>query len=110
MSISGDLAPLGVEIDESVMEANLTAEVLADAVYLAMKEAHNASLELSRTQLSKFYKDMGVPMPGQGGGIPGMGGMGGMGGMPGVAPPAPAAPAPPPMDFDPAGIGPRFAD
>ena len=71
---------------------------MADAVFLAMREAHNASLELSRTgvsvsalgvfrvaqgsesevwapyatcartELAKFYKEMGVPMPGAGGG------------------------------------------
>ncbi|CAE7251148.1 unnamed protein product [Symbiodinium sp. CCMP2592] len=73
--VSGDLAPLGVEIDEDLMEEGLPAKVLADAVFVAMKEAHNTTLELSRTELSKFYKDVGMPLPGAAGaaagGMPG---------------------------------------
>ena len=123
VTLSGDLAPLGVEIDEGLMEEGwrvwfvmvrwiwgglkklfwclllgMSSKVMADAVFLAMREAHNASLELSRTgvsvralsafrvaqgsesevwapyatcartELAKFYKEMGVPMPGAGGG------------------------------------------
>ena len=103
ITLSGDLAPLGVEIDEGLMEEGMSSKVMADAVFLAMREAHNASLELSRTELAKFYKEMGVPMPGAGGGLPGMPSGGGL-------PSQPAAPAPPPMEFDPAGLGPKIVD
>ena len=86
-----------VEIDDGLVEEEgMTSKIVADAVYLAMKEAHNASLELSRTELQKFYSEMGVPVPGKGG-MPGM-------------PSVPSAPAPPPMEFDPAGLGAKIVD
>ena len=86
-----------VEIDESVMTEGLPAQVVSDAVLLAMREAHNASLELTRSSLAEFYSGMGVPMPGQAGGPAGM-----------PAAPAPAAAQQKPkeeMGFDPAGLG-----
>mmetsp|Transcript_36299 Transcript_36299/g.64398 ORF Transcript_36299/g.64398 Transcript_36299/m.64398 type:complete len:183 (-) Transcript_36299:28-576(-) len=101
VTVSGDLAPLGVEIDEGLMTEGLPAKVLSDAVFMAMKEAHNSTLELSRTELGKFYKDMGVPLPGAG--------AAGMPGQPAM-PASPAPPPPPPMEFDPAGLGTKLVD
>eukprot|EP00931_Biecheleriopsis_adriatica_P045501 TRINITY_DN26062_c0_g1_i1.p1 TRINITY_DN26062_c0_g1~~TRINITY_DN26062_c0_g1_i1.p1 ORF type:complete len:215 (-),score=54.21 TRINITY_DN26062_c0_g1_i1:78-722(-) len=101
VQISGDLAPLAVEIDEGLMTEGLPAQVLADGVLVAMREAHNKSTELTRSELANFYKEMGMPAPGTGG-------AGGLPGMPGAGAAAPAVPAPPPppsLDFDPAGIG-----
>jgi len=93
VTITGDLAPKSVEIDESVMSEGLTAQVLADAVFMAMKEAHAGSMKISQSKLSEFYGDMGMPMPGQQ-----------------AAAPAPAPPLVKPkpkeeLGFDPAGIG-----
>eukprot|EP00441_Pelagodinium_beii_P047642 CAMPEP_0197624858 /NCGR_PEP_ID=MMETSP1338-20131121/4377_1 /TAXON_ID=43686 ORGANISM="Pelagodinium beii, Strain RCC1491" /NCGR_SAMPLE_ID=MMETSP1338 /ASSEMBLY_ACC=CAM_ASM_000754 /LENGTH=143 /DNA_ID=CAMNT_0043195103 /DNA_START=149 /DNA_END=580 /DNA_ORIENTATION=- len=101
VTITGDLQPAAVEIDESVMTDGLPAKLVSDAVLMAMQEAHTASSELSRKKIAELYADMGVPMP--------QGGAGGLPGMPGAtAPAAPAPPPPPPsppMDFDPAGLG-----
>eukprot|EP00930_Biecheleria_cincta_P089878 TRINITY_DN79212_c0_g1_i1.p1 TRINITY_DN79212_c0_g1~~TRINITY_DN79212_c0_g1_i1.p1 ORF type:complete len:212 (-),score=45.06 TRINITY_DN79212_c0_g1_i1:52-687(-) len=97
VTLSGDLAPLGIVIDESLVKEGLPAQVIADGVLVAMKEAHNASVELSKTELANFYKGMGMPMP-----------SGGSGGLPGM--PQASAPSPPPipaesLNFDPAGLG-----
>eukprot|EP00438_Fugacium_kawagutii_P012849 Skav225687 [mRNA] locus=scaffold2526:11715:34020:- [translate_table: standard] len=157
VTLSGDLAPLGVEIDESLMEegrqprscaagwealhvteavpqimattmgptarkvqfsepSSLSAKVMADAVFLAMREAHNASLELSRTAVDNGWtgaretrcgatEDRTVKVL-QGNGCASMPGMPSGGGFPSP----PKAPAPPPMEFDPAGLGPRIVD
>eukprot|EP00933_Yihiella_yeosuensis_P048683 TRINITY_DN4499_c0_g3_i1.p1 TRINITY_DN4499_c0_g3~~TRINITY_DN4499_c0_g3_i1.p1 ORF type:complete len:226 (+),score=47.25 TRINITY_DN4499_c0_g3_i1:61-678(+) len=89
VTLTGDLAPVSVKIDQSVLDEGLPAQVVSDAVFMAMKQAHNTSVEMTKSELAEFYKGMGVPQPG------------------GAAPapaPAPAAPKEN-LDFDPLGIG-----
>merc|ERR1719336_3247200 len=62
VTLTGDLAPLRVEIDPSVMNS-ASSEELSAGVLEAMKEAHAASVELTRSSLAEFYGSMGVPVP-----------------------------------------------
>jgi len=94
VTLTGDLAPMGVEIDESLV-GEVSAKELSEGVFAAMKDAHQQSVELTRSSLAKFYGDMGVPVP------PNMGG--GPAGAP--SPPGPAAAPKPDLAFDPAGLG-----
>uniref|UniRef100_A0A7S4Q3L6 Uncharacterized protein n=2 Tax=Alexandrium monilatum TaxID=311494 RepID=A0A7S4Q3L6_9DINO len=96
ITLTGDLAPQGVEIDQSLL-SEVSSEELSAGVLEAMKEAHAASVELTRSSLAKFYGEMGVPVP------PNMAGAGSAGAA------APSVPSPPKqeegMAFDPAGLG-----
>jgi len=67
VTLSGDLAPLAVDIDETLMKS-LSARELSDAVLTAMKSAHASSVERTRSELAQFYGSMGVPVPSSMGG------------------------------------------
>lgn len=95
--VSGDLAPLSVDIDQSVLDEGLPAKVISDAVLLAFQEAHKGSLELTRSKLAEFYADLGVPMPPQ----PGAGAAAAPGAAPAVPPPQKENE---PLPFDPIGL------
>merc|ERR1719461_2533231 len=67
VTLSGDLAPLAVNIDEPLLK-RLSAKELSDAVLTAMKNAHAASVERTRSELAQFYGSMGVSVPSSMGG------------------------------------------
>merc|ERR1712060_260803 len=62
VTLSGDLAPTAVDIDETLLQS-VSAKELSDAVLTAMKSAHTASVERTRSELAQFYGSMGVKVP-----------------------------------------------
>mmetsp|Transcript_97611 Transcript_97611/g.226316 ORF Transcript_97611/g.226316 Transcript_97611/m.226316 type:complete len:214 (-) Transcript_97611:102-743(-) len=62
VTLTGDLVPADVQIDDTLL-SEVSAEELSQGVLTAMKEAHAASVELTRTKLADFYGSMGVPVP-----------------------------------------------
>eukprot|EP00421_Protoceratium_reticulatum_P050440 CAMPEP_0168443890 /NCGR_PEP_ID=MMETSP0228-20121227/44764_1 /TAXON_ID=133427 /ORGANISM="Protoceratium reticulatum, Strain CCCM 535 (=CCMP 1889)" /LENGTH=242 /DNA_ID=CAMNT_0008458311 /DNA_START=41 /DNA_END=766 /DNA_ORIENTATION=+ len=64
VTLTGDLAPADVVIDPALM-SEISAEELGAAVLSAMRSAHGASVELTRSKLADFYGSMGVPVPGE---------------------------------------------
>lgn len=97
VTVTGDLAPVSVQIDETLMK-EVSEKELSAGVLIAMRVAHEASVELTRSKMAEFYSDLGVPVPGALGGKPEAG-----------SPPKPALPTEAStgaqaLDFDPIGL------